>query len=91
MDAVGVDVVGLVENTEFIFKDKNTVSFPSFMQLVLDLRGNNTATVKNIVDLQRTVSEDFRRSQQDTVHHVRTLIEKLCKERQERDKCMRLL
>jgi len=52
---VGVDVVGLVDLADFIFEDGVELSFPEFMEIVLQLRGSNTATVKDIVDLRRFV------------------------------------
>eukprot|EP00931_Biecheleriopsis_adriatica_P084738 TRINITY_DN5872_c0_g1_i1.p1 TRINITY_DN5872_c0_g1~~TRINITY_DN5872_c0_g1_i1.p1 ORF type:complete len:624 (+),score=120.32 TRINITY_DN5872_c0_g1_i1:83-1954(+) len=54
LDRVGVDVVGLVDFTDYIFSETNeTVSFTDFMDLVLQLRGSNTATVKDIIDLRK--------------------------------------
>jgi len=52
---VGVDVVGLVDFADFIFKDGVELSFPEFMEIVLQLRGCNTATVRDIVDLRKFV------------------------------------
>merc|ERR1712187_357589 len=43
---VGVDVVGLVD-------------FPDFMEQIMQLRGTNTATVKDIVDLRKLLKERF--------------------------------
>jgi len=53
---VGVDVVGLVEYSDFIFKDRE-MSFSDFVELILQLRGTNTATVKDIVDLRKQVMQ----------------------------------
>merc|ERR1740138_970334 len=50
---VGVDVVGLMDFTDFIFKDGKELSFPDFMDILLQLRGSNTATVKDVVDLRK--------------------------------------
>merc|ERR1719291_919587 len=50
---VGVDVVSLVDFSDYIFKDGRELSFPDFMELVLQLRGSNTATVKDLVDLRK--------------------------------------
>mmetsp|Transcript_109754 Transcript_109754/g.199844 ORF Transcript_109754/g.199844 Transcript_109754/m.199844 type:complete len:728 (-) Transcript_109754:68-2251(-) len=58
---VGVDVVGLVDFTDFIFKDDIELSFPDFMEMVLQLRGSNTATVKDIVDFRKFVHAEFDR------------------------------
>merc|ERR1712039_816160 len=58
MQEVGVDVVGLVEYSGFIFKDSE-MSFTDFVELILQLRGTNQATVKDIVDLRKQVMQEF--------------------------------
>jgi len=70
---LGVDVLGLLEYGDVIFRENNALSFAGFMELILELRGNNTATVKDIVDLRKFISteldslsdeqEDYRQSQ----------------------------
>jgi len=57
---VGVDVVGLVDFADFIFKDEKNISFPEFMELILQLRGSNVATVKDIVDLRKFVTLEMQ-------------------------------
>lgn len=52
---VGVDVVGLVDFADFIFKDDVELSFPELMEIVLQLRGCNTATVRDVVDLRKFI------------------------------------
>eukprot|EP00927_Polykrikos_kofoidii_P055337 TRINITY_DN49605_c0_g1_i1.p1 TRINITY_DN49605_c0_g1~~TRINITY_DN49605_c0_g1_i1.p1 ORF type:complete len:743 (-),score=132.56 TRINITY_DN49605_c0_g1_i1:92-2320(-) len=53
---VGVDVVGLVDFTDFIFNTEDEeLNFSDFMELVLQLRGSNNATVKDVVDLRKFV------------------------------------
>jgi len=61
---VGVDVLSLVDNLDFIFPEEEDedgviqvreLSFGDFMELVLMLRGCNHATVKDIVDLRKFV------------------------------------
>lgn len=53
---VGVDVVGLVDFADVIFEDgAQELSFEKFMDVVLQLRGTNTATVKDIVELRKMV------------------------------------
>jgi len=53
MAAVGVDVVGLVDCIDFIFLDDENLSFPDFMNIILELRGSNVATVKDMVDQRK--------------------------------------
>eukprot|EP00928_Gymnodinium_smaydae_P085478 TRINITY_DN6896_c0_g3_i1.p1 TRINITY_DN6896_c0_g3~~TRINITY_DN6896_c0_g3_i1.p1 ORF type:complete len:561 (-),score=75.84 TRINITY_DN6896_c0_g3_i1:161-1843(-) len=51
---LGIDVVGLVEVVDSIYvEDVDGLTFSEFMDLVLHLRGNNTATVKDVVDLRK--------------------------------------
>eukprot|EP00929_Paragymnodinium_shiwhaense_P034455 TRINITY_DN18747_c0_g1_i1.p1 TRINITY_DN18747_c0_g1~~TRINITY_DN18747_c0_g1_i1.p1 ORF type:complete len:963 (+),score=272.59 TRINITY_DN18747_c0_g1_i1:55-2889(+) len=50
---IGVDVLGLVDFSEFIFKEGAELTFVDFMELIMQLRGSNGATVKDIVDLRR--------------------------------------
>jgi len=67
---LGVDVVGLVDFAEVFFSadtDDETyskeLSFSEFMEAVVSLRGSNTATVKDIIDLRKVVMNSM--SKQD--------------------------
>jgi len=62
---VGVDVFSLVELADFIFEDEHAkdagdrpverdLTFTDFMNVILELRGSNAATVKDIVDLRKS-------------------------------------
>jgi len=62
LDEVGVDVMGLLSISDFLFKDDKKLSFTDFMEMVLELRGTNTATVKHVVDLQRFVHLELRKT-----------------------------
>jgi len=50
---IGVDVVGLVDMADYIFKDGVELTFADFMELILQMRGSNSSTVKDIVDMRR--------------------------------------
>ena len=50
---VGVDVVGLVELSDFIFQNEKELDLDDFFRLLLELRGSNNATVKDIVDMRK--------------------------------------
>jgi hypothetical protein len=52
LSSVDVDVIGLVDFSDFIFKDHIELTFAEFMEMVLRLRGSNSCTVKDIVDLR---------------------------------------
>merc|ERR1719460_254725 len=60
IEEVGVDVVGLVDFADDIFKDDVELTFPDFMELVLQLRSTNVATVRDIVDLRKLVGNLFQ-------------------------------
>jgi hypothetical protein len=55
---VGVDVVGLVDFLDFLFPEDRPLSFPEFMESILELRGGNKATVKDIVDLRAFIRKE---------------------------------
>merc|ERR1719217_1565562 len=53
LSGVGVDVFALVELVDYIFEAQEQLTFGDFMEVVLSLRGSNSATVKDIVDIRR--------------------------------------
>merc|ERR1719199_1054219 len=71
---VGVDVVGLVDFMDFIFKDGQELSFPEFMDVVLQLRGTNNATVRDVVDLRKFVLGEINHAVNTLTAAVKDLI-----------------
>eukprot|EP00747_Dinoflagellata_sp_TGD_P073602 gnl/TRDRNA2_/TRDRNA2_157973_c6_seq1.p1 gnl/TRDRNA2_/TRDRNA2_157973_c6~~gnl/TRDRNA2_/TRDRNA2_157973_c6_seq1.p1 ORF type:complete len:165 (+),score=42.82 gnl/TRDRNA2_/TRDRNA2_157973_c6_seq1:2-496(+) len=62
LEQVGVDPVGIVDFAEvFFFQDGKQVDieFGRFMEMVLDLRGSNVATVKDLMTNTKKVSGKF--------------------------------
>jgi hypothetical protein len=51
----GVDIIGLLGLQEFIFRESDQISFGEFFAMVLQLRGGNPCTVKDIVDTRNFV------------------------------------
>lgn len=75
LQEVGVDVLGLAELSDFIYKDKRDLSFAEFMETVLQLRGTNTATVKSIVDMRMFMTKELGRVEEvltNKLHQVFT-------------------
>ncbi|CAE8604197.1 unnamed protein product, partial [Polarella glacialis] len=76
---VGIDVLNLVDLQAFIFEGEDEdgivcekqLTFPDFLELVLQLRGSNMASVKDIVDLRKFVGIRCK--------EVETRIEKMVK------------
>eukprot|EP00931_Biecheleriopsis_adriatica_P026974 TRINITY_DN16311_c0_g1_i1.p1 TRINITY_DN16311_c0_g1~~TRINITY_DN16311_c0_g1_i1.p1 ORF type:complete len:657 (-),score=102.84 TRINITY_DN16311_c0_g1_i1:64-2034(-) len=63
LEEMGVDPLSLYEFADVIFEDadceadgKMALSFPYFMEVLLQLRGSNTATVKDLVDMRKWLS-----------------------------------
>jgi hypothetical protein len=74
LEDVGVDVVGLVDFADTIFEpdcsdevgetQEKVLSFADFMGVVLDLRGTNTATLRDITQLRKHINGRFTRLEQ---------------------------
>ena len=71
MKDIGVDIMGLVDFADLIFEDQGVagtdeeaqevrISFNDFLKHVLQLRGSNTATVKDMVDLRWWLSQSLQ-------------------------------
>lgn len=58
---VGVDVVALVDFVDFIFRGEDELDIGDFAETVVQFRGSNTATVKDIVDLRMFISAELSR------------------------------
>jgi len=68
LQAVGVDPVGLIDYADCIFETEDgsankDLSFGQFIEVVLDLRGACTATVKNVIDLRKYMHSMSRQTQ----------------------------
>jgi hypothetical protein len=59
LNEIGVDCIGLSNFSDFIFKDGDDLSFGEFMEVVLQLRGSNMATVKDVIDLRKLLTEEM--------------------------------
>eukprot|EP00929_Paragymnodinium_shiwhaense_P068463 TRINITY_DN34436_c0_g2_i1.p1 TRINITY_DN34436_c0_g2~~TRINITY_DN34436_c0_g2_i1.p1 ORF type:complete len:679 (-),score=160.20 TRINITY_DN34436_c0_g2_i1:146-2182(-) len=60
LQEVGVDVVGLVDFGDYIFGVEPTISLTTFLETVLQLRGSNVATVKDMVDMRKCLINEFK-------------------------------
>lgn len=63
---VGVDVVGLVDFADVIFADADELSFGDFMTVILQFRGTNNATVRDIVELRKFMTHELQKV--DKIH-----------------------
>jgi len=65
LQEVGVDVVGLVDLSEFIFKSGRELTFSDVCEIILQFRGSNHATVKSIVDSRKFVLQELDQLYED--------------------------
>merc|ERR1712187_621440 len=95
---VGVDVLALVDHAEVIFQSdargqefEKKIDFNDFMNIVLQLRGGNTATVRDIEELRKFVHsqntsrnnhlakmEERQRDMQDKLASLGHTMDRLC-------------
>eukprot|EP00929_Paragymnodinium_shiwhaense_P031927 TRINITY_DN17780_c0_g1_i1.p1 TRINITY_DN17780_c0_g1~~TRINITY_DN17780_c0_g1_i1.p1 ORF type:complete len:757 (+),score=198.51 TRINITY_DN17780_c0_g1_i1:204-2474(+) len=88
---VGVDVLGLIDFADFIFGSDDDqeveLTLPEFMAVVLQLRGTNNATVKDMVDLRKFLRNTITATQA----RLDGLEKKSSKAVQEMDKSSKLI
>lgn len=83
MKGIGIDLISLVDFADLIFEesgdstdtdaeapDATEISFDEFLKHVLQLRGSNTATVKDMVDLRWWLSQSLHGKLQATVERT---------------------
>jgi len=71
IDAVGVDVVALVDIADFhLFNKKDEIEFVDFLRLVLQLRGSESVCVRDIVILRKFVAEHLSKMEENILHFV---------------------
>jgi len=57
----GVNVLALADYADFLFRDTSELSLEDFTEVVLEFRGSNQATTKDMVDLRVFVSKELAR------------------------------
>jgi len=76
---VGVDVVGLVDFADTIFEltpgedhvgEEKQLTLAEFMKVVLDLRGDQNAKVRDIMGLRKYINACFLRLERKLIQHV---------------------
>lgn len=81
LDNVGVDPVGMMDFAESFFMDENgemvELDFEKFMEMVLDLRSSNNATLKDIMNLGKQVNTKAALQQKQLEGELRNLDNKM--------------
>jgi voltage-gated sodium channel len=71
LHSVGVDVEALVDFADFIFHDKEYLELGDFMEKILQFRGTNAATVKDVVDIRMFVQRELHELQHCLQHQFK--------------------
>eukprot|EP00929_Paragymnodinium_shiwhaense_P110753 TRINITY_DN7799_c0_g2_i1.p1 TRINITY_DN7799_c0_g2~~TRINITY_DN7799_c0_g2_i1.p1 ORF type:complete len:1208 (-),score=322.23 TRINITY_DN7799_c0_g2_i1:67-3690(-) len=74
MKEVGVDVLALVDLVGFIYKDRDAIDFATFMEIVLQFRGTQNATVKDIVDLRQFIVNELTAVRRQMEKDIQTVV-----------------
>eukprot|EP00929_Paragymnodinium_shiwhaense_P080033 TRINITY_DN41718_c0_g1_i2.p1 TRINITY_DN41718_c0_g1~~TRINITY_DN41718_c0_g1_i2.p1 ORF type:complete len:684 (-),score=171.06 TRINITY_DN41718_c0_g1_i2:130-2181(-) len=69
---IGIDVVALANCVDVIFQGGKCYDFGDIVALLLDLRGSNTCTVKDIVDLRKYITQELVLVQCNIAESLRT-------------------
>lgn len=69
---LGVDVIALVELSDFIFHNDKQIPLRQFVEVILQFRGSNAATVKDIVDMRKFVCYELLDLEERLLHRART-------------------
>merc|ERR1740121_289473 len=70
LNQIGVDVLALVDLENFIFPEGREIELTKFMEKILQFRGSNAATVKDIVDLRKYVFFQLKEQLSDRISAV---------------------
>lgn len=72
---IGVDVIVLVDMVDVIYDDPKVeahgLDFPAFVDIILDMRGKNAATVKDVKGLVRVFKSMISGNMKDQLKHVK--------------------
>jgi len=78
---VGVDPVGMMDFAEIFFMDDKgriiELQFERFMEMVMDLRSSNNATLKDIMNLGKQVNIKFDQQKKDVKSELQSLDAKM--------------
>jgi len=77
IQGIGVDVETLVDFEDFIFNERDKLTFGDFMDLVLQLRGSNNCTVKDIANLRKSICKDTHRMHDELLYSLNGLPNRL--------------
>mmetsp|Transcript_34480 Transcript_34480/g.78683 ORF Transcript_34480/g.78683 Transcript_34480/m.78683 type:complete len:678 (-) Transcript_34480:105-2138(-) len=60
IEELGVDCFALVDYCDVIFQEEQELDFEAFMEVIMQFRGTNTATVRDMVDLRKFLKQEHK-------------------------------
>jgi hypothetical protein len=61
LNDVGVDAIALIDHADFVFRNKEELTFSELLTVVLGLRGRNETKVQDIVQLRKFLQVEMQR------------------------------
>eukprot|EP00928_Gymnodinium_smaydae_P030696 TRINITY_DN22752_c0_g1_i1.p1 TRINITY_DN22752_c0_g1~~TRINITY_DN22752_c0_g1_i1.p1 ORF type:complete len:726 (+),score=135.39 TRINITY_DN22752_c0_g1_i1:47-2179(+) len=72
LQKLGVDALALVDLMDYIFERNRSMQFADFVDAVLELRGSNATTVKDLVDFRRSIRRDIDGIRRSVLEELRS-------------------
>jgi hypothetical protein len=61
LNDVGVDAIALIDHADFVYRDKDELTFAELLSVVLGLRGRNDPKVQDLVQLRKFLHSEMQR------------------------------
>merc|ERR1719221_25184 len=61
LNDVGVDAIALIDHADFVYRDKDELTFSELLSVVLGLRGRNDPKVQDLVQLRKFLQGEMQR------------------------------
>jgi len=61
LNDVGVDAIALIDHADFVYRDKDELTFAELLSVVLGLRGRNDPKVQDLVQLRKFLQGEMQR------------------------------
>jgi hypothetical protein len=61
LNDVGVDAIALIDHADFVFRNKDTLTFSELLTVVLGLRGRNDTKVQDLVQMRKFLPVEMQR------------------------------
>merc|ERR1719343_955275 len=61
LNDVGVDAIALIDHADFVFRNKDTLTFSELLTVVLGLRGRNDTKVQDLVQMRKFLHVEMQR------------------------------